>query len=130
MEEKHKIILVDDEEDFCTLLKCNLEMSGEFEVSTAFSGREALRKLQETDFDLVITDYKMPEMDGSALLDAIREKRPQIPVVMITASLEQAWQAQTVLKPKVDGWFSKPFQHEELCRIIKEILDRPAKTPG
>lgn len=127
MGRKHKILLVDDEKDFCALLKCNLEMTGEFEVSIAFSGEEALGKIAETDFDLVVTDYKMPGMTGSALLDLIREKKPEIPVIMITASLEKAWGLHTALKPRVDGWFSKPFRHEELCRIINEVLSQKEK---
>ena len=78
------ILIVDDEKNYPPVLSAVLEEEG-FETLTAFSGREALEILKNSDVDLVLTDMKMPFMDGIELLEHIKEKDHALPVIMMTA---------------------------------------------
>jgi two-component system NtrC family response regulator len=78
------ILIVDDEKNYLTILSAILEEEG-FEILTALSGQEALEIYKTSDLDLVLTDMKMPEMDGIALLENIKNLDPDLPVMMMTA---------------------------------------------
>ena len=88
------ILIVDDEKNYPPILSAVLEEEG-FETLTANSGQEALQKLGSADVDLVLTDMKMPVMDGIELLEKIKIKDPYLPVIMMTAhgTVEKAVEA-------------------------------------
>ncbi len=106
---KGKLLIVDDESEIREMLSRNFRMLG-FEVEVAGHGLEALSILEEKPIDVVISDIKMPEMDGVALLREIRNQYPMVRVIMITGyvTLENAIacmrnQADTcVFKPLTD----------------------------
>lgn len=81
---KQKILFVDDEADFVDIMKQRLESWG-YEITTASSGKEALDILAGNRVDTIILDYLMPGMDGVAVLEQIRKKDKNIPVIMFTA---------------------------------------------
>ena len=83
-----KILVVDDEQSMTQYLGIVLRKEG-FEVLTAASGREALEKVKADAPDVVITDIKMPGMDGIQLLQSIKKHDPAIPVVIMTAYASQ-----------------------------------------
>ena len=83
MEEQRRILVVDDQESMRTLLRDMLEVIGH-EVTLADGGEQALSALQQSHFDLVLSDLNMPGMDGTALLKAIKSTYTGIPVVIIT----------------------------------------------
>src|SRR5208337_3712010 len=86
VEEKKKILLVDDEEVFLEQLKDALEQSSlNLQIDTASDGIEALKKIEADRHDIVITDVKMPKMDGYSLLKEIQHRYPSTYVVIITA---------------------------------------------
>jgi two-component system, NtrC family, response regulator len=102
------IIVVDDEKNYPPVLCAILKEEG-FEAFTANSGKEALEILANTDVDLVLTDMKMPVMDGIELLEQIKRKDPDLPVIMMTAygTVEKAVEA---MQKGAYNYILKPFR--------------------
>ncbi|HUU74626.1 MAG TPA: response regulator [Methanoregulaceae archaeon] len=78
------LLVVDDEAAFLDLCKLYLERSGQFTVTTMVSARQALRIMEDRQFDAIVSDYLMPEMDGIEFLSHIREKHGHIPFIILT----------------------------------------------
>lgn len=120
---KPRILIVDDEEDMTFLLKRTLEPELDCRVATAPSGEAALSLLAEERFDLVLTDIKMPGMDGLTLLSLIRKENPDLTVMMMTGhgTIEIAVEAM-----KLGAWdfVTKPFDHDALTHQIGKALER------
>ena len=114
------ILVVDDEEYVCDALKMLLSVDGH-EVATANNGREALELFNGRAFDVVITDYTMPEMNGDELVTAIKAKKPAQPIVMITAYVEALTGGKKSLNG-VDVLVSKPFRQEQIREAIAKVL--------
>lgn len=125
--DKKKILVIDDERNLCILLKSNLENTGEYEVSTANSGEEGLRMAKETAYDLVITDFKMPGLNGREVLNALKDMRPYSPVVLCSVYHDDPRTVTALDIAKADGIITKPFEHKQLFNTIKNIL---ANSPG
>jgi two-component system response regulator HydG len=119
MNEKMKIMIVDDEKIVRESFRLWLEKAGHI-VDSSESGFEALEKLTETEFDLLFVDIKMPGMDGIELLGKIKEKYPDIFVVIITAygSIESAVHA---MKKGATDYLLKPFKPGLLNLIMEKI---------
>lgn len=119
-ENKSRVLLVDDERDLLSLWELRLESSG-YEVATALSGEEALAKLSVVNPHVVLTDLKMPGIDGLALFDAIRERNKAVPVIIITAhgSIPEAVEAT---RQGVFSFLTKPIDGKELIREIEKAL--------
>src|SRR5699024_9049119 len=79
-----KILIVDDEQSIVTLLKYNIEKAG-FETDAAFDGEEAIKKIEENEYDLVILDVMLPKLDGMEVIKTLRQNKNNIPVLMATA---------------------------------------------
>jgi len=118
------ILIVDDEQSYRQLLTLVFESDGHT-VRTANNGREALSLLQMESADVIISDVKMPDMDGIELLAAVRETQPDLGVVLMTAfaSVETAREA---FKLGADDFVQKPFDVEELKLIVKKTLEKQA----
>ncbi len=116
------ILAVDNEKRMCKLIKASLELEGH-RVDTAFSGREALDKIEATNYDVVITDLKMAEIDGMAVLEFARQHHPDTEVIIITAFATQDTALEAMKKGAYD-YLIKPFKMDELNlrvgRIIKQ----------
>jgi DNA-binding NtrC family response regulator len=121
MTAKHTILLVDDEPAVRTLVKVMLERSG-YSVLGAGDGNSAMAVLQErTDIDLVIADYRMPGMDGLALVRQIKERAPQLPVVIMTGhgDLESYLCAANL---GVVRYVGKPIGLRELQQTVRDAV--------
>jgi len=118
--ENYRILLVDDEPDLLTLWKVRLESTG-FQVTTALSGEEALATMVAINPHVVITDLRMPGIDGLALFQAIRATNKTIPVIIITAhgSIPDAVEAT---KQGVFSFLTKPIDGKELIRETERAL--------
>ncbi len=116
----HNIVVVDDEKDMRELLDIMLTKEG-YGVKTFSTGLSALEYLKENSFDLVITDLRMPEMDGVELLKSIRKFNSDAPVIMVTAyaSVDTALEA---MKSGAFDYFNKPFNVEEIKLNIRKAL--------
>ncbi|WP_300271088.1 two-component system response regulator GlrR [Halomonas sp.] len=119
------ILLVDDDVSLLKLLGMRLESRG-YRVTTAESGREALRALEVHRPDLVLTDLRMDEMDGLALFREVQREVPGLPVILLTAhgSIPDAVAAT---REGVFSFLTKPVDRDELFAAIEEAL---AQTPG
>jgi DNA-binding response OmpR family regulator len=122
---KHPILIVDDEPNVRLNYRVTLETEG-FEVQEASDGGAALRELADKDFDLAILDMRMPEMDGLELLESMRERNIQTPVVIITAYGDVPHAVRAMKLGAID-FLQKPLTPEVLRSIVGEILGRHAK---
>ncbi len=118
--EKSPILVIDDEESMRIALTEALSRSGHL-VDCISNGYDALKKIQSTSFKLVITDVKMPKMDGLEILLEIKKVLPKIPVIMITAygTIHNAVEA---MKKGAADYVLKPFSFEELDAVVKRAL--------
>jgi len=116
-----KILLVDDDEDMCSTLADVLTLDTQFEVDYTVNPLDALDKIKETEYSLIIIDYKMPEMNGIELLGYIKSIQKNALVLMLTAfiSTELIEEAQKAGAAKVLSKFIWP---SEISRQISEIL--------
>ncbi len=117
-----KILIVDDEPRMCDSLKALL--SGQsYDIHTGNSGREAIEYLAGNNFDLVLLDMVMPDMDGFQVMDYIERQSPDTLVIVITghASTESAVKA---LRSGANDYLTKPFEHEELLKTVKNAIDQ------
>ncbi|MBT8245849.1 MAG: response regulator transcription factor [Winogradskyella sp.] len=123
-EQNKKILLVEDDPNFGTVLKDYLIMN-DFDVVHAKNGMEGFEKFKKDDYDLCILDVMMPYKDGFTLAKEIREKNTDVPIVFLTAKAMK----EDVLKGyKVgaDDYLNKPFDSEVLLMKIKAIMQRKA----
>jgi DNA-binding response OmpR family regulator len=116
------ILIVDDEKNIRLTLSQALETLGT-EIDTAANGQEAFTKLNEKEFGLILLDIRMPGMDGMEVLHRIREIRPDIRVIMITAygTVESAVEA---MKLGAVDFLQKPFDPEEIRELVQRVMDR------
>ncbi len=114
------ILIVDDEKNYTLILAAILEDVG-FETLTADSGPEALDILSQSDVDLVLTDMKMPVMDGIDLLERVKQKDADLPVIMMTAygSVEKAVEA---MQKGAYHYILKPFDNERLVLYVNRAV--------
>ena len=117
-----KILIVDDEKNIRLTLSQALETLG-MPVQTAGDGEEALQKLQDSDFSLVLLDLKLPGMDGLEVLRRIRESRPKTRVIMITAHGTIDYAVEAMKLGAVD-FLRKPFSPNEIRRLVSQVLER------
>ncbi|MBW1895686.1 MAG: response regulator [Deltaproteobacteria bacterium] len=117
-----RILVVDDELDMLMLLRMIVEDNTNYEVETTNNPSEALKLLTEKDYNLVISDLKMPGMDGIELFDELREIKPDVPVIIMTAygSLETS---EDAMKKGVADFITKPFRKDSILFTINRVLE-------
>ncbi|RMG96981.1 MAG: sigma-54-dependent Fis family transcriptional regulator [Candidatus Dadabacteria bacterium] len=115
-----RVLVVDDDASLRRILEYNLAEEG-YAVATAASGEEALEKLDRAAFDLVVTDIKMPGMDGMDLLRRIKAEAPETQVIVVTAfgTIEMAVEA---MKAGAAEYITKPFNRDELKLAVRKAL--------
>ncbi|MDP3030164.1 MAG: sigma-54 dependent transcriptional regulator [Deltaproteobacteria bacterium] len=115
------ILIVDDEKNYLIVLK-ELLSEENYEVITAENALQALEIFKESDLDLVLTDMRMPKIDGIELLENIRSINSEIPVIIMTAyaTVEKAVKA---MKKGAFDYVTKPFQNEELKITVRKAID-------
>lgn len=121
---KEKILLVDDEEGIRRVLAITLEDEG-YEVLTAESGEEALRRFEEALPQLVLTDIKMPGMDGVELLQLIKERSPDTEVIMMTGHGDMELAIKSLQFDAAD-FITKPIHDEALEVALRRAKERIA----
>ena len=116
----NSILIVDDERNYLLVLEALLSEEG-YQVITAEGARRGIELLQENDLDVVITDMKMPGMDGMEFMEHIRQRQADLPVIMMTAfgSVEKAVEA---MRKGAFDYILKPFKNEELKLTIAKAI--------
>jgi len=121
-----KVLLIDDEETFCQLLKMNLEALGHFRVSYVCDPRKALDEARKFKPDSVLLDLMMPHMEGSQVAQQLKSDpaTAKIPVFYLTA-LSDGMDAGDPASSSVRGIISKPVMLADLVRQLNAALGRP-----
>jgi len=122
---KTRILIVDDEPSMREFLEIMLEKEG-YEVATAPNGTDALKQCRKTPFDLIITDIKMPRVDGMEVLQKIREINPSTKVILITAFANQEGSIESMREGAYD-YIAKPFKIEAVKMAIESALKSKEK---
>ncbi len=116
--DKKVVLIVEDDEIIREFLADSLEMNG-YEVTWAGNGSEALRHLEEHSVDLILSDVRMPEVDGITLSHEVRERWPTVPVVLITGV--HAKERDAILaKSAAVACLPKPLRIRHLCEVLEK----------
>jgi CheY-like chemotaxis protein len=119
-----RIILVDDEDSVRQLLRATFS-GDEYEILEATNGDEGLSLVEEQPPDLLILDWEMPGTHGSLVLDAVKTRRPALPVIVLTGDLRPS-QRELAESIGADAFLNKPFSPLALLSEIERLLaDRP-----
>jgi CheY-like chemotaxis protein len=118
----HAVLIVDDDPPLRGLLRTLLAHAGEHDVVTCSDGDEAIRMLAIRTFDVIVLDLLMPNRDGFAVIDYLRQHRPdQLRVVLVMTALDDAVER---LDPHVvHGVIAKPFDNDAVVALILEIFE-------
>ena len=121
--EEMNVLVVDDSSTSRRIVRHMLEKMGVEKISEAENGKQAVENIEQEFFDLIVTDYNMPEMDGEQLSQFIRKESSQqsVPVLMVTSETDKARLAG-VEKSGVSAVFDKPFNADTLRTTIQRLL--------
>ena len=115
--EQLRILLVDDEEDFASTLAERLVLRG-FQAEVANTGLDALRRVGEQDFSVLILDVKMPGIDGLEVMVEVKRKRPDLPIILLTGHGAVA-NTKAGTKEGAFDYLMKPIDIDELIEAIR-----------
>ena len=116
-----RILIVDDETILAWVMQMGLEKLPDCEVLAVYSGEQALQCAKQQSFDLLITDYCMPGIDGITLVTRFRRLYPQTPIVMLTANGNSELRKQAA-NLSIHTFLNKPVTLAELRRVASEAL--------
>jgi DNA-binding response OmpR family regulator len=124
---RHRILVVDDEEDFRSLNTEVLANSG-YQVDTAADGALAWDSLQINHYDLLLTDYGLPKVNGLNLIKKLRAARITIPVILVSGSVPKEEMRHPNLH--IDATLAKPYTLDELLASVRRVLCATDNLPG
>src|SRR5699024_9982149 len=107
-----RILIVDDDVAFCKMLDTFLTKRG-YKTTTAFSAESAIRKIDESDFEIVLTDVRLPEKDGTEVLKYGKEKMPRAQFILMTGYAEVSLAVDAIKKGAFD-YISKPINPDKM----------------
>ncbi|MGB2541913.1 response regulator transcription factor [Leuconostoc suionicum] len=117
-----KILVVDDETAIATLLQYNLQQNG-YEVTVALDGLSAYQKAKEQQFNAILLDLMLPEMDGMTVLKQLRQDKVSTPIILVTAKGDE-FDRVLGLELGADDYITKPFSPREVVARLKAVLRR------
>jgi len=115
-----KVLIVDDDDVLCNLLSSQLEEDGYITTYT-LNGPEALRKIKNENFNLVILNQNMPGMNGDEVLANLKANKSSVPVIMLSAQSDPAIIVKCI-KLGAEDYQTKPWEHDELLDSIKKYI--------
>ncbi|WP_297097485.1 sigma-54 dependent transcriptional regulator [uncultured Draconibacterium sp.] len=121
-----KILIIDDDTFICEILKKHLQ-NHKYSAEIAFNGRGALKLFKETQFDLVLCDFRLPDTSGLDLMQQLKSIKQSVPVIIMTAYADVRM-AVKLMKLGASDYITKPIQQEELLGLIKKLLKKPEPT--
>ena len=122
MPERRRILWIDDEIETLRSHVLLLESRG-YEVVPATNGQDGLSLVFDQSFDAVLLDHRMAGMDGLTVLEELKDRRPHLPVVMITQSQEEDV-LDDALRQRTDGFLVKPVQAVQVAHTLKRVIDQ------
>lgn len=122
---KKRILLIDDEKDFCILVKKNLELITDYEVYVATDGIQGISQAKRVRPDLILLDIMMPGIDGFKVLERLKkDKRTNsIPVVMLSAKVDDTSKVEAAQLYNED-YLTKPIEAQDLKAKIEDVFKR------
>ena len=120
------VLIIDDDPTFCLMLKSFLSKK-DFATATAFSGTEALNQVRKENFDVILSDFRLPDTDGLELLKEIREIKPGMPVIIMTSYAD----IRIAVKAMQNGayeYVTKPVNPDEILLTINNALNREKES--
>lgn len=121
---KAHILVVDDEKPIVDIIKFNLEKEG-YKITTSYDGEDALNKIKNENFDMILLDVMLPKMDGFTVCKKVREFS-EVPIIMITAKADEVDKVLG-LELGADDYITKPFGIRELIARIRANLRRTSQ---
>ena len=127
MSEKKRILVVDDEPDFASIVQADLEREG-YDVDVAYNGMEGLEKVRTSPPDAIVLDVMMPEMDGYEMCKALKDDNDycDIPVILLTAVASHVTSTRYShadgMSMEADDYIAKPASSEDISRSLKSLL--------
>ncbi|MEN8230044.1 MAG: sigma-54 dependent transcriptional regulator [Bacteroidota bacterium] len=115
------ILLIDDEPNQVTSVRAFLERR-DYSVISASSGMEGIRMMREESVDLVLSDFRMPDMNGLEVVRSVKQTNPEVPVIIITA-FSDTQEAVQVMKEGAFDYLSKPIDLDELELLIRKVVE-------
>ena len=126
MEYMYEILVVDDDRDMCRMISSILKEE-RYSVDKAYDGEQAIKKIKTRGYNLMLLDYKLPDMDGINVLKEVRLIEPFIKVIMISAYGSTSIKS-TAKKLRVYRFLDKPFDVNRLIKIVKDTLAKKSGT--
>jgi len=120
MDKQTRILVVDDEPRICHLIEELLKLEG-YQIDVSFSGTDALEMIKKYNYQMLITDLKMPGIDGLELIQKAKEQNPEIRTIMVSGYTTVDTAVQS-LRHGVDDYITKPFNIFELKKAVKQTL--------
>jgi len=130
MEKAQKRVLVVDDEDNIRSILIRTLMAEGYDVTGASSGAEAVAKVEDDTFDVLISDVRMPGMDGLETVRAIKARQPDIIAMMASGVSEQEIAQAEAIAAGAIAYFTKPFTLDDLLKTLEEILCDGSELPG
>lgn len=118
------IVIVDDEELVLTSLSSFLSLETEYNVTTFTSAEEALKHLQNSDVDLVMSDFLMPEMDGISFLAEVRKLKPEIPRIILTGYADKENAIKAINEVGLFHYLEKPWDNDNMLIVLRNGLEK------
>ena len=128
IEQRKKVLIVDDEEITRMVMQRNVTIAG-YDVIVASNGREAMRKIHDSPPDLIVADLMMPDMNGFEMCRRVRENEQtkKTPVIVVSA-LQSESDVEEAKLSGADLYLTKPIPSEEFINHVKKYLGSPFKT--
>lgn len=114
-----KVLVVDDSTAMLRVIKLTLSEVGLTDVDTALNGKEAVEKFEAGHYDLILTDWNMPEMNGIEFVKEVRAKDQDVYMIMVTTECKKE-QVIEAIEAGVDNYVTKPFSKKRIQKIIEE----------
>lgn len=126
--DRPRILVVDDEPDILLALKGFLEGALDLEVVTADSGKAGLEHFPKGGIDLVISDYRMPVMNGIDFLREVQQREPEVPRVLLTAFPDMELAIRALNQAHIVQFLTKPVNPDKLHDVVKATLEQTRRT--
>jgi CheY-like chemotaxis protein len=120
MPKRLHVLVVDDQEVILEILARTIRRQGH-DVTSAVNGQEALGKIEEKTPDLIVSDIKMPVMDGLELLKEVRQQHPKLPVILITGYVEQ-FTVEGAIEMGASAFITKPFKNVDIANTLNRLF--------